>query len=74
MSDDGTGDNLFIPSILISKEDADHIKRYINNRETFRHVAMTIHFDMQRSNKVDYTMWMSSEEEEVRALLNDMEP
>jgi len=46
MSDDGTGDNLYIPSIIITKEDANVIKRYIDDPSTRRHVAMTIHFDM----------------------------
>ena len=74
MSDDGTGDNLFIPSIIITKEDANVIKRYIEDPKTRRHTAMTIHFDMHRENKVDYTIWMSSEEEVVRTLLYEMEP
>jgi hypothetical protein len=40
MSDDGTGGNLFIPSMLISKSDGDIIKKYIKEPRFTRFVAM----------------------------------
>lgn len=41
MSDDGTGGNLYIPSVLISKEDGDLIKSFLTNtHRDKKHVAM----------------------------------
>lgn len=41
MSDDGTAGNLYIPSVLISKEDGDIIKSFLTNtHRDKKHVAM----------------------------------
>lgn len=54
MIDDGTAGNIYIPSILISKRDAQIIKDFIaNNKDT--PVRMTISFEIPRpDNRVEY--------------------
>jgi hypothetical protein len=73
MSDDGTAGNLFIPALLISKEDGRILKQAL--REDNFHTALTIKFEMAHpTNKVRYNIWMSSDQKVVRELLHDMFP
>ena len=76
MSDDGTGGNLYIPSVLISKEDGELLKSYLTNtHRDKKHVAMQISFDIsQLSDHVEFTMWVSSEQSKVREFTHEMAP
>jgi hypothetical protein len=75
MSDDGTGGNLFIPAVLIKKEDGQIIKKYLANPQEAPYVALTLYFSMKHpGNKVKYSIWMSSESPTVRGLVHDMQP
>lgn len=74
MVDDGTAGNLYIPSVLISKTNGDILKKYMKNGND-EVVRMTISFDMPNpDNRVEYEIWMSSEQQVLRDFLTQFAP
>ncbi|CAG9316295.1 unnamed protein product [Blepharisma stoltei] len=77
--DDGTGANIYIPSLLISKEDGEIIKRKIvenhGKNSNANYVSITISFEvLNPDDLVEYEIWMSSENDVVRSFLHDFAP
>ncbi|OMJ73183.1 hypothetical protein SteCoe_28189 [Stentor coeruleus] len=71
MIDDGTAGNIYIPSMLISKDNGIKLKSYVlihpNNK-----VRVQMAFEMPNpDNRVEYEMWMSSEHDALREFLAD---
>jgi extracellular elastinolytic metalloproteinase len=52
MSDDGTGEDITIPAVLINKRDGDVIKKFYfdnqNNTEILDKIILSINFDLVR--------------------------
>jgi hypothetical protein len=72
MSDDGTGGNLFIPSLLISYTDTAILKQSLLDPDLSDLLQMKITFEMRHtSNHVNLDLWMSSEIPIIRRFLND---
>ncbi|CAG9329323.1 unnamed protein product [Blepharisma stoltei] len=79
MIDDGTAGNVFIPSILIGKDDGALIRNKVLENAGFidrmHNVALTFTFEMPHpDNTVEYEIWMSSENHLVRSFLHDFTP
>lgn len=71
MVDDGTGQNIYIPTFMISKKDGDMIKNFIDkNRRS--HVKMQLTFEVPNpDNRVEYEFWMSPENRELQVFLTE---
>jgi hypothetical protein len=62
MSDDGTGGNLMIPSLLISARDANIMKGALTDSKTKYQLQVKITFEMKHpTNEVSLDIWMSSD-------------
>ena len=60
MTDNGQGGNLQIPALLISKDDAGVIKRYLHDTRLSSHISLSVSFDMHKeSGVVKYSIWTS---------------
>lgn len=58
MTDNGQGGNLNIPAMLISKSDADLIKKYLNDVKNPEKISLSVSFDMQKtSDVISYSIW-----------------
>jgi hypothetical protein len=75
MSDDGTGVNLFIPSLMIGQTDAQKIRNTISDLKVEGrdyHVQVKLVFEIRHAtNHVDLDMWMSSEVPVAQQFLTD---
>jgi PA domain len=70
MTDNGRGGNLQIPTVLISKIDANTIKNYLNDPTYKTHVSLSVSFDIKKnSNKISYSLWTSPTLENSRYFL-----
>ena len=78
MGDDGTGKNIFIPAVLISKTDGSKLKNYyLNNLTTDNdsHKTISIDIDFQiehKDNMARLDIFMSSSSEIIYKLFIDM--
>ncbi|OMJ93128.1 hypothetical protein SteCoe_3945 [Stentor coeruleus] len=71
MIDDGTAGNIYIPSVLISKSNGQLLKNYILSHQSIKtRVQMTFEM-LNPDNQVEYEIWMSSENTELREFLSD---
>lgn len=71
MIDDGTAGNIYIPSVLISKSNGEVLKNYVLSHQTIK-TRVQITFEMPNpDNRVEYEIWMSSENTELREFLSD---
>ena len=67
MIDDGSAGNIFIPSMLISKQDGDIIIKYLNEQQP---VILLLNFEMAKAySVVHYELWMTSSNPLVREFL-----
>lgn len=58
MADDGTGERVQIPSIIISKEDGDKIKSYMTENPS-KKVQVEISWGLPRPDgRVEWELWM----------------
>lgn len=77
MADDGQGKNIFIPGVLISKEDGEIIKTYYkNNKDKInRHpIILEIDFEMETSdNTVSLDVYFGSHDDKILKLLVDLQ-
>jgi hypothetical protein len=74
LSDDGTGSDISIPSILLSKLKGDEI---ITFYESNNHEAIQVlhHFDLNREdNRVEYEIWGTSSDEMGQNFIKEFEP
>ena len=81
MVDDGTGASIVIPTILISKEDGETIKKAVkdsekNNEGTTRakeYVVLIISFDIDNpDDRVEYDIWYTSGDYKALNFIRDM--
>lgn len=74
MIDDGSGHDIEIPTILISKKDGDKIKKLINpNSKNNKSTSFKINFPLEKQNKVTFETVMSSSNFDVYSLLTKLE-
>eukprot|EP00340_Litonotus_pictus_P011407 CAMPEP_0170536456 /NCGR_PEP_ID=MMETSP0209-20121228/102160_1 /TAXON_ID=665100 ORGANISM="Litonotus pictus, Strain P1" /NCGR_SAMPLE_ID=MMETSP0209 /ASSEMBLY_ACC=CAM_ASM_000301 /LENGTH=483 /DNA_ID=CAMNT_0010837825 /DNA_START=236 /DNA_END=1688 /DNA_ORIENTATION=+ len=77
MADDGTGGDIMIPLVLISKKDGqileDHYKNNKNNPDELRRLILDVDFQIEHnSNTVKVEVFMNSESEEVYKLVDEL--
>lgn len=71
MIDDSTAGNIYIPSMLISKDNGIKLKNYLLSHPNNK-VRVQMTFEMPNpDNRVEYEMWMSSEHSVLREFLAD---
>ena len=73
MADDGTGGDIFVPSFFISKSDEDLLDSYIDP-SSLEEVVLSLTFEINTKDRVDYQFWTSSEHEVGRKFLHDFAP
>lgn len=70
MIDDGTAGNVQIPSYLVSREDGERIKQVA--KSTKSGVGLMLSFEIPHpGNKVNYSIWMTSDHFLTRAFLHN---
>lgn len=83
MVDDGTGNGIRIPSMLISKDDGDIIKTYIKKNSKkdghsidYKHnVAFLATFEINKpDNRVEYDFWYTSSDDRALDFFRDFRP
>ena len=77
MSDDGTGSDIYIPLVLISKKDGEILKEYYrsnkNRPELLRQLLLDVEFQMEHSsNTAKIDIFMNSESSEIYDLISSM--
>ncbi|OMJ84893.1 hypothetical protein SteCoe_13875 [Stentor coeruleus] len=71
MIDDGTAGNIYIPSMLISKNNGQLLKNFTLSHQSLK-IRVQMTFEMPNpDNRVEYEIWMSSENTELREFLSD---
>lgn len=73
MADDGRGQELTIPGVLISKEDGEILTNfYIQNPDRAREIILEVDFEMEHpNNTVNYALYTTADNEMVYKLLTD---
>lgn len=70
MVDDGNGNGIRIPSMLITRKDGDIIKDTLLNKK--EHIALMATFEMDRpDNRVEYDFWYTSSDDRALDFLRD---
>jgi hypothetical protein len=70
MVDDGNGNGIRIPSMLISKHDGNEIKKFV--LEKGRHVSLMATFEMDKpDNRVEYDFWYTSSDDRALDFIRD---
>lgn len=70
MVDDGTGQNIYIPTFMINKKEGDLIKKFIDDNPR-SHVRMQLTFEVfNPDNRVEYEFWMLPEDKNLQAFLS----
>lgn len=80
MIDDGTGNNIVIPTILISKEDGDNLKKAIKETDQNlmpgqkrEYVVLIVNFEMENpDNRVEYDIWYTSGDKNALTFIAEM--
>jgi hypothetical protein len=73
MTDNGLGGNLKIPAFLISREDGQTIRDYLEKPEFKYHVNLAVQFDMSKgSGKVKSWIYSSPTNTQARTLIGDL--
>lgn len=77
MSDDGTGDDIVIPLVLISKNDGKILKDYYSlnrdNKEILKKIILDVDFQIEHTdNKAKVDFFMNSESDELYELMDKM--
>jgi hypothetical protein len=69
MGDDGTGREIFIPSILISKEDGDILKKYLKKSQE---IKIDLYFPVpETSGKVSFQIFFNSAHKQIYNLMSN---
>ena len=68
--DDGTANDIFIPTVMISHDDGMIIKDYI--KETGKKVIIDLHISLEKKDIVDINNFYTSEQLEIYSYLNDL--
>jgi len=77
MADDGKGESINVPVVLISEIDGETILKYLNstNETISRSVALSVKFSMPHyTNHVEYELWMSSENNRSYDIVEELYP
>ena len=79
MPDDGRGNEVSIPSVLISYEDGEKLKKFYtdnkNNKTVLQNIKLEINFEMEnKDNTVYYDIWYTPDMEKVYEILSDLYP
>lgn len=84
--DDGTASDIVIPTVMISKKDGQKIKDYLKDSSSsvnknnnlnelnnkLKHIIIDINFEITKLQKVDFELFVSSEEIEVYNLIKEL--
>lgn len=75
MADDGTGRDISIPGVLISKKDGDKLKKFwndnINDKDLLESIVIEVNLDIEKKSFVDFDLFFISDNEVVYRLLAD---
>lgn len=71
--DDGTGTDINIPAILISKKDGDILKEYLKKKPQFENLQVLIEFEIPKSDVINFELIMSSTNKEMYNLISELE-
>lgn len=71
LSDDGTGSDIVIPTLFISKSDGELIKKAIKDKEIANKIVLSIDFKLNQTVKVNNELFFSSDNVEMYKLLED---
>lgn len=75
MSDDGYGEGISIPSMMISKADGEILKTFLNtaDQEELEKIVLNVSFEIAApDNTVDYQLWYTSSDDRSLDFLADM--
>ena len=77
MPDDGRGNEVSIPSVLISYEDGEKLKKFYtdnkNNKTVLQNIKLEINFEMEnKDNTVNYDIWYTPDMEKVYEILTEL--
>lgn len=75
MSDDGYGEGISIPSMLISKADGELLKNFLHSsaQEEIEKLVLNVSFEIAApDNSVDYQLWYTSSDDRSLDFLADM--
>ena len=74
MSDDGTGNGINIPSVLIGKTDGQKLIDFIENADEKTFAVLYAKFEIENhQNKVDYEFWYTSSNDRALDFIRDFE-
>lgn len=71
MKDDGKGNEINIPIVIISKQDGDTLIEYYRSNPNSSIILELYSENDNKDNKVNYTFWFTPEQTSVYSLLND---
>jgi hypothetical protein len=78
MSDDGTGNGIQIPSVLISKRDGQKIIDFLDtiaSEEDLEETIATIEFTLKKpDDRVEYDIWYTSANEKAMDFISQFSP
>lgn len=74
MMDDGTGKDINIPTLLISKEDGDKLKKFFKENNFEEKTKISLTFEISRSDDVNFEIIFSSTNLEIYELLFNLKP
>lgn len=72
LNDDGTGDDIIIPTVMISKEAGNILKSYLNNPENDEDVFFSINFELGDMDNIEIDIFGSSEQLDIYDLLQEL--
>lgn len=72
MADDGRGNEVNIPSVIISQQDGLILKNYMRvNHNLQKSILIEMEFNMEQSDFVTYDLWYTPDQESIYILLDD---
>lgn len=72
LNDDGTGDDIIIPTVMISKEAGNALKSYLNDENNNEDVFFSINFELAEMNDIEIDIFGSSERFDIYDLLQEL--
>lgn len=73
LADDGTGSDIVIPTLLISKKDGETIKAFIKDKTQEDKLVLSIDFSLKSSKTVSYDLFFSSDNLEMYKFITDFQ-